>query len=87
MIPGKKVPEHCSSLHPYEKELPERRSGAFRSQKYPRIHSRVPVKLYVCIYVGVTRYVLVKLSYYTPWRRLEGEEVQQLIHVLGTRWG
>jgi hypothetical protein len=51
------------------------------------IYSRVPVKLYVCIYVGVTRYVLVKLSYYMPWRHLEGEEEQQLIHDLSTRWG
>jgi hypothetical protein len=30
----------------------------------------------------------VKQSRYTPWRRLEGEEVKLLlIHDLGTRWG
>jgi hypothetical protein len=31
---GEKVPERSSSLLPYEKELPERRPGAFHHKNY-----------------------------------------------------
>jgi hypothetical protein len=34
-----KVPEHRSGLPPSEKELPERRSGAFRYRKYPYLYT------------------------------------------------
>jgi hypothetical protein len=33
--PGKKVPEHCSGLHPSETELPEQCSGAFHHKITP----------------------------------------------------
>jgi hypothetical protein len=31
----KKGPKYRSGLHPFEIEIPERRSGAFRHKKYP----------------------------------------------------
>jgi hypothetical protein len=34
---GKKSPERRSGLHPSEKELPERRSGAFRHKNTPGV--------------------------------------------------
>jgi hypothetical protein len=45
MAGKKKVPERCSGLRPSEKELPERRSGAFRHKNTPAIMQECKKKL------------------------------------------
>jgi hypothetical protein len=65
-MPGKRVPECRSGLRPFEKELPERRSGALRHKNTPVRSSflkstglfTLPVKNLLCNYLYFNKLLL-----------------------------
>jgi hypothetical protein len=60
----KKVPEHHSSLHPSEKELPEWRSGMFWHKK------KIPLPITISKYLKITAFSNITLKHHSTSMRL-----------------